>query len=251
MSRPTRIFNNDWLFDQCQQLNQLETEAAFYQHLSKLYDDIGFDQFLFSTTPVFQTQNMGKLICNFDREWLQHYVAQSYYKIDPLFQHALAGNSSPYLWDPQIAKQRFTPWQKQLYAEAQQTQLVTGVTTPVKNSFGAVSTVSLSFKGHPEEFQRFYQPNKAILNLLSYSINESIFKQLPAQTLNTHQPNLSTKQLEVLQWLSEGYTYQQISYRMNVGVSTIRKHIAVIHKKLNAKNTVHAIALAIKWQLIR
>lgn len=64
-------------------------------------------------------------------------------------------------------------------------------------------------------------------------------------------PNLTPKEIEVLNWLAHGYTYEQIAKKMNIGVSTIKKHTSSSIQKMNAQNSTHACSLAVKWGLIR
>lgn len=61
---------------------------------------------------------------------------------------------------------------------------------------------------------------------------------------------LTHRELEVLRWLSNGYTYTQIASSLYVGVSTIKKHVQNILKKLNANNTSHAVAISLKLGML-
>lgn len=63
-------------------------------------------------------------------------------------------------------------------------------------------------------------------------------------------PQLTKRELEVLQWLSDGNTYIEIASFLQVGVSTIRKHVQNILKNLNARNSSHAVCIAIKLGIL-
>lgn len=70
------------------------------------------------------------------------------------------------------------------------------------------------------------------------------FKSKPDQL------ELTPKETQVLLWLAHGLTYDEAADKMCISSSTVRKHITNILKKMNAKNTAHAIALAVNWKII-
>lgn len=61
---------------------------------------------------------------------------------------------------------------------------------------------------------------------------------------------LSARQLEVLRWLAEGFTNDQIGERLVIDRATVASHVTQIIKRLGAKNTKNAIALAFRLRLI-
>ncbi len=69
---------------------------------------------------------------------------------------------------------------------------------------------------------------------------------------NMHSDNifLTKKEIEVLDLIASGNTYDQIAKKMQVGISTVRKHVSSSIKKLDAKNSTHACALAVKHKII-
>ena len=62
--------------------------------------------------------------------------------------------------------------------------------------------------------------------------------------------SLTRKEIEVLDLIASGNTYDQIARQMQVGISTVRKHVSSSIKKLDAKNSTHACALAVKYRII-
>src|SRR6185295_132798 len=61
---------------------------------------------------------------------------------------------------------------------------------------------------------------------------------------------LSEREFEVLQLVAEGYSNQEISNRLVIGVSTVKKHINHIYDKLDAKNRTQAVAFAHERQIL-
>jgi len=61
---------------------------------------------------------------------------------------------------------------------------------------------------------------------------------------------LTNRQLEVLQLLSEGLVREDIGKKLFIGVGTVRNHITGIMGSLEASNRAHAVAIALRKGLI-
>jgi DNA-binding CsgD family transcriptional regulator len=61
---------------------------------------------------------------------------------------------------------------------------------------------------------------------------------------------LTQREKEVLQWVMEGKTNWEISIILSISEGTVRYHITKILRKLKATNCSHAIAKAIKYNII-
>lgn len=61
---------------------------------------------------------------------------------------------------------------------------------------------------------------------------------------------ISKRELEVLHLVAEGFSNKQISEKLFVSESTIKKHISNIFSKLNAKRRTEAIKIAYQTNLI-
>lgn len=61
---------------------------------------------------------------------------------------------------------------------------------------------------------------------------------------------LSDREKQVLTKLAEGATYADIAGHLEIGESTVRKHVSNIFRKLKAKNAAHAVAIAFGKNLI-
>lgn len=59
-------------------------------------------------------------------------------------------------------------------------------------------------------------------------------------------PQLSPREREIMHLMAEGYTAERIGDQINVSVETVRTHVRNVIRKLQARNRVHAIALALE-----
>ena len=59
-------------------------------------------------------------------------------------------------------------------------------------------------------------------------------------------PQLSPREREIMHLMAEGHTAEQISGQAMVSVETVRTHVRNVIRKLQARNRVHAIAIALE-----
>ncbi|HKJ45271.1 MAG TPA: response regulator transcription factor [Balneolales bacterium] len=68
----------------------------------------------------------------------------------------------------------------------------------------------------------------------------SAFQKVPANNEVNDNP-LTVREKEVLQLLSKGYLYKEISDQLNISTGTVRQHIHKIYEKLHVQNRTEAI----------
>src|SRR3954463_6099331 len=59
-------------------------------------------------------------------------------------------------------------------------------------------------------------------------------------------PQLSPREREIMHLMAEGRTAEAIGQEINVSVETVRTHVRNVIRKLQARNRVHAIAIALE-----
>ncbi len=62
----------------------------------------------------------------------------------------------------------------------------------------------------------------------------------------SHVPQLSPREREIMHLMAEGHTAEQIGDQITVSVETVRTHVRNVIRKLQARNRVHAIAIALE-----
>lgn len=62
---------------------------------------------------------------------------------------------------------------------------------------------------------------------------------------------LTRREMEVLNLIARGYSNMQIAVHLSIKEDTVKTHISNIFSKLNARNRVEAVAVALKNELIR
>ena len=59
-------------------------------------------------------------------------------------------------------------------------------------------------------------------------------------------PQLSPREREIMHAMAEGFTAEKVGDKFGVSVETVRTHVRNVIRKLQARNRVHAIALALE-----
>ena len=58
--------------------------------------------------------------------------------------------------------------------------------------------------------------------------------------------DLSRREIDILQYVSNGWTYEEIQEVLFIEYGTIRSHVTRIRAKLDARDKTHAVAIAIR-----
>lgn len=70
------------------------------------------------------------------------------------------------------------------------------------------------------------------------------------EKFDTEKPELSPREIDVLNQLSKGIDYKQIADNLMISPATVRKHIENIYAKLKAHNKIEAVKIAQKHRII-
>ncbi len=62
---------------------------------------------------------------------------------------------------------------------------------------------------------------------------------------------LTRRELDILCFMSHGYTNKDAAQHLHIANSTVSNHLQSIYRKLNANNGTHAVAMALRARWIR
>jgi transcriptional regulator EpsA len=68
--------------------------------------------------------------------------------------------------------------------------------------------------------------------------------------LNPSVPRITPRELQILSWVREGKSNQQIGEELLISPLTVKNHIQKILRKLGASNRAHALAMALQMKLL-
>ena len=67
--------------------------------------------------------------------------------------------------------------------------------------------------------------------------------------INSHPtiPELTPREKLILKYITDGYDNQDIAQKLYISIHTVKAHVSMIIKKLNAKNRTHAACQAVRF----
>jgi DNA-binding NarL/FixJ family response regulator len=77
-------------------------------------------------------------------------------------------------------------------------------------------------------------------------VDPRLDRVLLSERVTSRLPNLSPREREIMHLMAEGATAQDVGDRLGVSVETVRTHVRNVIRKLQARNRVHAIAIALQ-----
>jgi DNA-binding NarL/FixJ family response regulator len=85
-------------------------------------------------------------------------------------------------------------------------------------------------------------------SVLTRLVNQAVATHTPA-TATEPAPQMTPREREVLALVGTGLSNQEIANRMNIGITTVKTHIARLMERTGSPNRVHLALLAIKHQI--
>jgi len=83
------------------------------------------------------------------------------------------------------------------------------------------------------------------------SVARKVLQMVPqAGTAEQEKSNLSPKEITILQFLVNGYSYKMIASELKISIDTVRFHIKKIYDKLHVHSATEAVSKAIKDKLV-
>lgn len=83
------------------------------------------------------------------------------------------------------------------------------------------------------------------------SVARKVLTMVPeAKSKEQERSNLSEKEIAILQFLVNGYSYKMIAAEVKISIDTVRFHIKKIYDKLHVHSATEAVSKAIKDKLV-
>ena len=141
--------------------------------------------------------------------------------------------------------------QRRVFQEANSVGIKQGVTIPTSTKLGCIAGASFTYDCRESDIEKFLLTRIKNASLFAHALNETVTTNFLTDHKVHFANPLTLREQDVLSWICHGYTYQGIAQKLLIGESTVRKHIQSILRKTRAQNTTHAVAIAIRWGLVR
>lgn len=177
---------------------------------------------------------------SYPEEWLDLYKKNDFYKIDPISKENFT-NFKLQFWTDTYKKWDYPI---EFISAAKDFNINNGYAFGVRNlkgTEGSIFSIAGKFKDHTRH--RFILDNltphlhNAFNTVLSLSMNKASF-------------DLSTREIEILNWIKQGKSTWDISAILTISERTVKFHVNNIMLKLDAVSRTHAVAIALSAGLI-
>jgi LuxR family quorum sensing-dependent transcriptional regulator len=187
---------------------------------------------------------------NFDRRWVDIYLARGYHRIDPVIRYALQ-QDRPFTWRAAFDAVRLRDdLSLEFLDNARQFGLQDGaahmVGTAGHGTCHTLLSVSLPRDDCPQQYLR-------ILELALPHIHQAMYRVAPncRDQFNCAQSvHLTPRESDVLRWVSTGKTAWEIAQILNIKERTVKFHLSGVFAKLDVVNRSQAVAKALRLGLI-
>lgn len=179
-------------------------------------------------------------ISTYPTPWTDHYFAQGYESVDPVFTVAHA-REEPFHWGKDVGSNDQTQPQKRLFDEAAEFGIRNGLTFPLacqSRSFAALTVVA---DEKPAHFKRRITKSLPILQFVAIAFHSTV-RQRPAITRAVNGVSLTQRELECLRWTARGKNAWEIAQIVGIRPCTVTFHLENVKEKLGVRSLYQAVA---------
>ena len=208
---------------------------------------LGFERFAYVlsvTAPSLKPQQY--ILNGFPQSWLDRYLAEDYFKVDPLIKFAHQ-STLPAIWDDEIFHDGASA---AFWEEAHAHGLQGGISFSVHEQSGVTGIFSIA-RDKPLELREVdlaavVGRGQVFASLLHHAVMRL---ELPRLLPKQH-ALLTGRERECLRWAAEGKTAWEIGQIMGISERTAVFHINNVIQKLDAANKTQAIVRALTLKLL-
>lgn len=216
--------------------------------MKREFTALGLDEWIYFFQ-VIETFKTPPCVCvtSFRPEWLQHYLANSYYFIDPLMTHyALSG--LPLSWTVEDDWKEYGPEAVEFQNDLKQWGYRGGMSVPIFTKEGTRGFFNFIVTSHDDKVIEQAAWASYLLRYFHARLIKIWIKVHPGHT--SLRARLSTRESEILLAVGDGLTSQEIADKLLLARRTVEAHITAAQAKLNADNRQQALCKAVIHGLI-
>ncbi len=220
-----------------------EREDPFKELLLSIREKFGLDHVAYAGFNPISGTTHGHV--TYDDAWTQHYARQGLYRIDPTLIQAQR-SVAPVDWSRLEHDANF----KTVFRDAHDFGITdTGITVPVRGPFGDVGGLSVTSNLRPDEWRKLKSHMMADLQQVAAHMHDLVMQSNPLMKALSA-PQLSSREVEILQWTAAGKSQQDIGDILSISHRTVEVHLRSSRQKLHALTTTQAVGRAIALGIV-
>jgi LuxR family transcriptional regulator, quorum-sensing system regulator SdiA len=221
-------------------------EELWDAHTDKMLE-YGFDRLMYGFTRYRTAQSLGDpedfiILSNHDPAYLQGYLDEGLYHNAPMLRWALENDGAcswSQLWSDQHLPASSEGARKAI-AFNRKMGVLAGYTVSFK-SISARSKGAIALTAQPgmtqEEVDAVWDQHGADIELM----NDVAHLKILSLPYHTERRRLTRRQTEVLEWVGDGKTVQDIAILMGLSPGTVEKHLRLARGALAVETTAQAV----------
>lgn len=212
--------------------------------LSRVCTEFGLENLAYFGLPKCGSlQSPPRLEVTYQDDWIGHYKDKRYAGIDPVLQQGMTSKNA-IDW---CQLDRTSENNKQFFGEASEFGIGdNGLTIPIMGQGTPIALVSFTSNSVGSEWRKFLVEHATSLHMVSLSLHEHLWKEEGEPDSN----ELTARETECLRWAAIGKTAFESSVIVGISERTVRHHLEMSRKKLDAANITHAVVKAINANLL-
>jgi DNA-binding CsgD family transcriptional regulator len=190
---------------------------------------------------------------NWETEWVNHYVNNSYFVEDavPLYAHGINGDYRPYYWSDLIAVRDLSKQQFRIFYEADDAELREGLVVPIPVSRTELAMVSLAGRRFKKDdvvkgilWTICMQSHRQARDILQSLFEGQLLPNRMAQAATPDILDLSPTETTNIKLLAADNDAEAIAVIRGVSAHTVRKQLRSAMKKLKVDTLPGLVGIA-------
>lgn len=181
-----------------------------------------------------------ELISTYPVKWTDHYLRQSYERLDPVIIEAVA-TPQPFEWGNEFSRERLSKSQQGFLEEAAEFGIRSGFTVPIHDPRGPIAAVTFAADEHRATFQRCIEQHRHVLQLMAMYFHAHARRRLTPNRV-VDGVALSPRELECLEWAVQGKSAWEIGRLLNISRRTVAFHLDNVKTKFGVRTICQAVA---------
>ncbi len=211
----------------------------------------GFDRLIYGYNRFGTEHSVGAwedalILSNMDRAYLKKFIEEEYYKRAPLAEWALKNVGARAWGHLEDETAELSDIQREVVALNKAHGLVAGYSLAFATA-NPRARAAISMGARPglsqQDVNALWQRDGLLISVIANMTHLKIIS-LP---YTNERAKLSRRQQEVLNWVADGKTNQDIATIMGVTMGTVEKHLRLVRQKLNVETTPQAVLKASFW----
>lgn len=223
-------------------LSGLSTPTEAFRAIEVGFAAFGFETIIITAIPHHH-QRFSQMIMakRWPDGWFKLYTQRNYDRFDPVVRH-LRQSINPFEWSEAPYRREDDLRAAEVMDRAADFRMVRGFTVPIHGLAGYEAAISLG--GSNIDLNSRTKPVLHLMAMYAFERIRTLAAPAPAG------PQLTQRERETLIWAARGKSAWEIGEILKIAQRTAEEHLSTAGRKLGAANKTHAVAIAIRRNLI-